>query len=200
MPPTQATARPRPHTGRRRNEEVRRAILRATLRLLGEANEGVPSIEAIAGAAGVGKQTIYRWWTSKAAVIAEAMTEYAQVQVPPSDTGDVSRDLETFLVATFRNGRDPAVANALRAVMAEAQTDASAADVLGRYAAERRAALRAVFERAQTRGDLAPAADLSLLVDQAFGVIWYRLLIGHAPLGKADAVALTRHLVRQATP
>ena len=169
---TQAAPRPRPHTGRRRNEEVRRAILAAALRLLGEARDGVPSVEA--------------------------MTEYARLQVSPPDTGDVARDVEAFLVATFRSGRDPAVAGALRAVMAEAQRDPEATEVLRRYTAERRAALQAVFERGQLQGELAASADVTLLVDQAFGLIWYRLLVGHAPLTRTAAAALAKHLVLQA--
>ena len=177
---------------------MRRAILAAALRLLGEARDGVPSVEAIAAAAGVGKQTIYRWWASKAAVIVEAMTEYARLQVSPPDTGDVARDVEAFLVATFRSGRDPAVAGALRAVMAEAQRDPEATEVLRRYTAERRAALQAVFERGQLQGELAASADVTLLVDQAFGLIWYRLLVGHAPLTRTAAAALAKHLVLQA--
>ena len=32
----------------------------------------------IAGAAGAGRQTIYRWWPTKGAVVAEAMARHAQ--------------------------------------------------------------------------------------------------------------------------
>ncbi len=64
----------RPHTGRRRNAAAREAILDATFDLLREQGTGGVTIDAIAEAAGVGRQTIYRWWPTKGAVVAEAMT------------------------------------------------------------------------------------------------------------------------------
>jgi AcrR family transcriptional regulator len=195
---TAQTTHRRLHTGRRRNEEVRRAILDAALRLLRDTRGGTPSVEAIAAEAGVGKQTIYRWWSSKAAVIAEAMTGLARVQITATDSGDLSRDLEAFLIATFRNARNPAIAAALRALMAEAQSDVHASGVLRAYTAERRAALQELFERSKARGEIGDAVDVSLLVDQAFGVIWYRLLVGHAPLTRTAAIALANRLVLQA--
>ena len=44
---------------------------------------------------------------------------------------------------------------------------------------------------------LAPPAhaDLDLLVDIAYGVLWYRLLIGHAPLDERAARDVAAHLV-----
>ena len=83
----------RPHTGRRRNEAARRAILEAALDLLTGSDGTTITIDALAAAAGVGKQTIYRWWPSKAAVLAEAMTQRARAQVPTADTGSLVGDL-----------------------------------------------------------------------------------------------------------
>src|SRR6201995_2352035 len=54
----------RPHTGRRRNEAARAAILTATVDLLRDRGLDSLTIDAIAQAAGVGRQTIYRWWPS----------------------------------------------------------------------------------------------------------------------------------------
>ena len=62
--------RKRPHTGRQRNEAARTAILDAAMALLGTARF---TADEIAREAGVGKQTLYRWWPSKAAVVAEAI-------------------------------------------------------------------------------------------------------------------------------
>ncbi len=64
-----------PRSGPVRSEAARRAILEATAALLAERGYDHLTIEGIAAAAGVGKQTIYRWWSSKGAVIAECLLE-----------------------------------------------------------------------------------------------------------------------------
>jgi AcrR family transcriptional regulator len=83
--------------GRRRNKQCHQAILEATLKLVTERGYPAVSIEAIAAAAGVGKQTIYRWWSSKASVVFEALSNSIVVSNPPIDKGNVQADLEEFL-------------------------------------------------------------------------------------------------------
>lgn len=187
----------RPHTGRRRNEAARRAILEGALELLACSDSTPITVDALAAAAGVGKQTIYRWWPSKAAVLAEAMTQRARDQIPIADSGTLVGDLKPFLAATFRNASFRPVSRALRTVMAEAQSDPQAADVLQTYAAERRLALRALLERAVARGEIGADTDLDLIVDQAFGFVWYRMMVGHAVLNSRASAALAEGLVRQ---
>ncbi|MEE1738469.1 TetR/AcrR family transcriptional regulator [Streptomyces sp. BE147] len=59
----------------RRSDRSRRAIYDAALALVGETGYARTTIEGIAARAGVGKQTIYRWWPSKAAVLLEAFLD-----------------------------------------------------------------------------------------------------------------------------
>ena len=59
--------------GRPRSEAARQAILTAAQEELLARGVGELTIEGIAARAGVGKQTIYRWWPSKADVVLEAM-------------------------------------------------------------------------------------------------------------------------------
>lgn len=84
-----------------RSEAARQAILQAAIEMLAERGYDHLAIEGIASRAGVGKQTIYRWWKSKSAIIAEALLEGMilgeRLEVP--DTGDVRRDLTTWLHA-----------------------------------------------------------------------------------------------------
>ncbi len=58
-----------------RSEAARLAILDAAVALFAERGYDHLTIEGIARRAGVGKQTIYRWWSSKGDVIAEAILE-----------------------------------------------------------------------------------------------------------------------------
>ncbi|WP_232667068.1 TetR/AcrR family transcriptional regulator [Pseudonocardia sp. TRM90224] len=191
-------AGPRSHTGRRRNEAARRAILDA----IGAAIEAGASldqltIDRIAADAGVGRQTIYRWWPSKGAVLAEAMTETARRLAPRPESGSLDADLHRFLVSTFEvAGREPA-AGLLRSVVAEAQRDAATAAALAEFAAARRAELAAIVEAARGRGELDPAADAELLAEQALGVLWYRLVVTGAPVDGEVARRLAEVLVAQ---
>jgi AcrR family transcriptional regulator len=191
------TDRSRRHTGRRRNDEAREAILEAAATLLAGPDGMAVTIEAIAAAAGVGRQTIYRWWPSKGAVLLDAMTERAAVEVPVPDQGSLLDDLRWFLTATFRSAT--AAAPVLRGVMAEAQRDPHAAELLVGFTGRRRAALRELIGRSRARGEVAEHADVELLVDQAFGVLWYRLLTGHGELTDAAAERLAVSLAGQAT-
>lgn len=185
----------RRHTGRRRNAAARDAILDVTLELLLTRGTAGLTIDAIAEAAGVGRQTIYRWWPTKGAVAAEAMARQARVTVPARDTGSFSEDLTRFLIDSFAGLEEPGMGRALRQLVSAAQADEHVAEVLADFTAQRRATLRALFEQGCAGGDLPAHADLDLLIDIAYGVLWYRLFIGHAPLDERAARNLAAHLV-----
>ncbi|NEE39299.1 TetR family transcriptional regulator, partial [Streptomyces sp. SID7982] len=88
----------------------------------------------------VGKQTIYRWWPSKAAVLmdafldlagrsaegagagGEAQSDEAAQGIP--DTGDLVADLKLVLRATVDELNDPALEAPTRALTAEGIVDA----------------------------------------------------------------------------
>jgi AcrR family transcriptional regulator len=188
----------RPHTGRRRNDAAHAAILDATFRLLSGPGTEALTIDAIAAEAGVGRQTIYRWWPSKGAVVADALARHAQVLVPERDTGSFTGDLAAFLTDSFAGLENEVLADRLRQIVAEAQRDEHVAQVIADFTAVRRAALRALLERGQNAGELAADADLDMLVDMTYGVLYYRLLVGHAPLDEKAARSLAAELTRSA--
>lgn len=189
---------PRPHTGRRRNDAARTAILDAALDLLTGPDPTTATVDTIAAAAGVGKQTIYRWWPSKGAVLLDAMTERASQAVPAPDTGTLDGDLAAFLAATFAGVTTANAAAVLRLLVAEAQRDPSTARLFRAFTQRRRDALRSVIARHQ--GESLTASAVDLLVDQAFGLLWYRLLTGHGELTSDTATQLAAGLLRQAGP
>ncbi len=81
--------------------------------------------------------------------------------------------------------------------MAEALRDPAVAETLGRFTAERRVRLRQILERGRLRGELGREASLDLMVDQAYGLLWYRVLVGNAPLTADTAAQLASALIRQ---
>lgn len=80
-------------TPRRRSEKSRLAIVGATREMLLERGFDKLSIEAVAARAGVGKQTIYRWWPSRHALVADVILDYAdRILRPIADTDDLTAD------------------------------------------------------------------------------------------------------------
>jgi AcrR family transcriptional regulator len=79
---------------RRRSEKSRTAIVTATRELLLERGFDGLTIEAVAARAGVGKQTIYRWWPTRPALVADVMLEDAdKLLASVNHTGDLAADL-----------------------------------------------------------------------------------------------------------
>ena len=69
----------------RRNSKSHEAILEATVKLLGSSGYVDFSIEKVASQAGVGKQTIYRWWSSKADLVLEVWRDRLLPPLAPYD-------------------------------------------------------------------------------------------------------------------
>jgi AcrR family transcriptional regulator len=114
----------------RRSERSRRAIYAAALALVSETGYPKTTIEGIAARAGVGKQTIYRWWPSKADVLLEAFLDLGEQAAERSagpgqeasgipDTGDLAADLKQVLRATVDELLNPAFEAPARALTAE---------------------------------------------------------------------------------
>jgi AcrR family transcriptional regulator len=140
------------------------------------------TIEAIAARAGVGKQTIYRWWPSKADVLLEAGAAKADLYVPVTDHGSYRGDLRAFLEASYALGNLPQLAGVLRALMAEAQLDREFGERFRvSFLERRRDALGVITSRARERGDLPDHPDPAIVADIVFGVIWYRTLATRRP-------------------
>ena len=98
---------------RRRSEKSRTAIFSATRELLLERGFDRLSIEAVAARAGVGKQTIYRWWPSRHALVADVILEDAdKILRPIKPTDDVTADICRWavnLAATLTTARGNAM-------------------------------------------------------------------------------------------
>jgi AcrR family transcriptional regulator len=84
--------------GRRRSEKSRTAIVTATRELLLERGFDGLSIEAVAARAGVGKQTIYRWWPSRNQLVADVLLDDADtILASVGHTDDLAADLVAWV-------------------------------------------------------------------------------------------------------
>jgi len=191
MPPTQQSTRSdangtesevRPVRGRPRSEDSHEAVLGAVLEILDKEGYGAVTIEGVARHAGVGKQTIYRWWKSKAELVLEAYANHSASKLPMPDKGDVTADLESFFCGAFKRLNDIS-GPTMRGLMADAVHDPEFLQILRDVLiAKRRNALVQVLERGVARGDLRADADLNVMTDMLLGAVWYRLLVQHAKL------------------
>ncbi|RKI48629.1 TetR/AcrR family transcriptional regulator [Corallococcus sp. AB004] len=174
----------------RRSERSRQAILTAAVELVGEVGYARLTVEAIAARAGVGKQTIYRWWPSKGAVVLDAFVELSGGNQPAAlpDTGNLKADLRVVLRATVQELTDPRFELPSRALTAESQSDPALAQQF--VEAVLRPHLRAVQERlrsAQQAGQVAKGVDLDVAVELLVGPLFHRWLLRTAPLTSAYA-------------
>lgn len=170
----------------RRSRRSRDAILAATMDLLGEVGYDRLTMEAIAARAGAGKQTIYRWWSTKRALVLEAFrhlnaSQDEALELP--DTGDIDADLKVVMRGIADEGNDPRYEGPTRALIAESQHDTEFAEeardtflMPGMRATKDR--LRLAREAGQVRAD----ADLDLVVELLFGSVHHRWLHRTAPI------------------
>ncbi|MCT2541825.1 MULTISPECIES: TetR/AcrR family transcriptional regulator [Streptomyces] len=128
--------------GRPRSESARAAVLHAVDDLLVEVGYAALTMKGIAERAGVGRQTVYRWWSNKAEVLYEASAIDARHELSVSSSGDPRKDLKAYLDALVAFLSRSHAGAAYRALMGEAQHDADVAalltsrDILGESAAE----------------------------------------------------------------
>ncbi|WP_308798262.1 TetR/AcrR family transcriptional regulator [Agromyces silvae] len=186
--------------GAARSEAARLAILRATAHQFAERGYDHLTMEGIAAEAGVGKQTIYRWWPSKGALVAECLLE--GVLMPdhflPPDTGDVRADLTAWLVEVLTFIGDERNEALLRSLVAAASENAE----VGRRLDESifsGSALVTRLEAAVEASDLRPDAPIPEIIEALVGALVFRVLT-RTPVSPGLADRLVEAVVGPAAP
>lgn len=171
--------------GRPRCERARQAILSSTLKFLEAKENGFAdlTIEHVAAEANVGKATVYRWWPTKAALVADAFASSVTQKLRFPDTGSVREDMSRQmcqLVKILRSRRGHIVS----VILAAGQSDATLIGAFReRFLKPRRAEAYATLRRGIGRGELPANIDLDLVLDALYGPIYMRLMIRHDSLG-----------------
>ncbi|MFD8549293.1 TetR/AcrR family transcriptional regulator [Streptomyces sp. NPDC059649] len=187
----------------RRSERSRRAIFDAALTLVGEVGYDKLTIEGIASRAGVGKQTIYRWWPSKAAVLLDAFTAGADEDYEKGlpDTGDLAADLKTVLRATADEFNDHAFQAPYRALAAAGASD----EELSRTFVARllEPGIRVYVDRlrkAQEAGEVAADVDVRVAAEMVLSPFSQRWLMRTGALTHAFVDTLVDQALRGLRP
>ncbi|GAA0580511.1 TetR family transcriptional regulator [Kribbella sandramycini] len=153
-------ARPRPRVEGGREEE----ILEAAVSVLAELGYDRLTMDAVATAAKASKATLYRRWSTKADLVADAISRSKGCPLPEDvDTGSLRGDLiaQSCGVGGFTDEMPMSViAGLITALHRDADLQKAFQE---RFLAPRIAISAGVYARAAARGEIAPDADVELL-------------------------------------
>jgi AcrR family transcriptional regulator len=153
--------------GRPRDPGIDRRIALAALDLFGELGWAGFAMEVVAKRAGVGKASLYLRWSTKEALLTDALTN-GLPKISDVDTGTLPGDLVELAVQVLGLYTGPASRAALRLTL-EAGAIPGVAE---HYAAMRTAqtlAARAIVRRGIDRGEVPTGTSVTLLLDTLIG-------------------------------
>jgi AcrR family transcriptional regulator len=168
-----------PRTGRPRDEGREQAILDAAVDLIAEVGYEAMSVESVAARAGVSKATIYRRWSGKTELVAEAMRRmHDDPDADPDDTGSLRGDLLALAQTTF--AKMSGVDGGLMCGLAFAvRSDAELGQALDRHKQVYRDRVTdLLISRAKARGEISADTEVPTLMDVAAGVSLLQLMSG----------------------
>jgi AcrR family transcriptional regulator len=187
--------------GRPRRAATDDAITKATRALLAERGFQATTIEAIADRAAVGRNTIYRRWSSKEELIADSLRELT-IDFDARPEGDLYSLLLEWLRDFARTFSDPLLGRLLATVLGELQRNPVFADVYAdRVVRPRRSALVGRLTEARERGELRADVDVEHVADLLGGPLLLRLLpLGLPPLSETYVEDLLETVWRGISP
>lgn len=178
--PTTTTGPPR-RRGRPRDPALDTAILDAAREVIAERGYTGASMDEIARTAGVGKDTLYRRWDSKQALVIQLLTTMADEHVPFREVdGDPAHALFLFLRDIVRVNVETGLGAVIAGVVGEAGRNPELAAVFQQYWHDRRQVSARVV-----RAVVGPDPDdreLERILDHLLGSIYYRLLLTGDPV------------------
>jgi AcrR family transcriptional regulator len=172
-----------------RAEAREQAILDAALELIREVGYDRLSMDALAERAHAGKATIYRRWTGKAQVVAEAIRRRKSAHEVDPDTGSLRGDLLGALghMCTSLSLDEPIVAG----VMSAMRTDPELAALMRTQVINADGKFDVIVQRAIGRGELPSGATADPINEVGPAVVMMRLVFR----GQLLDDAFTAHLV-----
>lgn len=169
--------------------------------LLAERGLAGLTMDAVAERAGVGKATVYKWWSSKGVLALDALLRQVDDDVRVPDTGDLAADLTEHIQRLVVFLRDTVGGRTVTELIGQGQQDpATAAAVRDAWIAPRRRGASQRIDTALARGELRPGLDGDLVLDLLYGPVYYRLLIGHGELSDDLPAALVDAALRGVAP
>jgi AcrR family transcriptional regulator len=165
--------------GRPRDAQLHVAILAATRELLATGSYAELSMESVAARARVGKKTLYRRWSSKAPLVAEAVLQAygGSGSFPVADTGDIREDLRSWLDEHAEFLAEPPNAALVRALIAAAAASPlDGAALYQQLSAPQHAGLLTRLRQAVDEGQIRTVTDLDAVADALIGTLLFHAL------------------------
>jgi AcrR family transcriptional regulator len=166
--------------GRPRDGRLHRAILDATRELLTTCSYAELSMESVAARAQVGKKTLYRRWSSKAPLVAEAVLEAygGSGSFPVAETADIQADLQSWLdehADFLAEAPNAALVRAL--IAAAAARPADGEDLYQQLSAPQLVGLTTRLRHAVEGGELRADADIDAVANALVGTMLFHALM-----------------------
>ena len=185
MDPKSALAE-EPVRGRPRDPSRDEAIIDATIDVLVRDGYDRLSMEGVAAAAGVGKTTVYRRWSSKAELVIDAMATLKPA-IDSIDTGSLEGDIE-LLIATACSPRSQRLQQVMVSVCSALPREPDLLEAFRiRFTEPRIARIANMLERARGRGELGPQVDVAMAASLVPSLMLQRALMTGEPAGRAYA-------------
>ncbi|PZD73584.1 putative HTH-type transcriptional regulator [Acaryochloris thomasi RCC1774] len=183
--------------GRPRSVQSEQAILQATLELLGEVGFDGMSMDAIASRARVGKTTIYRRYSNKEELVADAI-ERIREDITIPDTGSLERDIDILIENAAQITLSPVGRQTVALIISSASSNPKFAEIYrDKYLQPRRSAFAEVLERAKQRKEVRQDLDPWLVFDMMSGIMLHALLFLPKSESWIDYVRRAVHLLIQ---
>ncbi len=155
------------HAGRPRDPEVDRRVADAAVALFGEAGWAGFSVEAVAKRACVGKASIYLRWTTKEALLVDALRRRVGT-IAEVDTGSLRGDLVKLACQMLDLYLGDAGRAALR-LRLEGDLIPGLAEQLNALQTSQVLAARGIVRRGIRRGEIPEGTSITLLLDTLVG-------------------------------
>jgi AcrR family transcriptional regulator len=187
--------------GATRSEKARLAILRAASELVVIDGYEHLTIEGIAARAKVGKPTIYRWWPSKGALLAECLVDEMLMpeEFTPPKTDDVVADITTWLLEIIRFVNRDRNAVLLKSLVAAAVANPDVGTQLSRHLGASPDSVDGRLRAAVASGQLVPDAPIQHITEFLLGAIVIRI-VSDTGFVDADAAIFVRIVLAGSLP
>jgi AcrR family transcriptional regulator len=171
-------------------------ILDAAVDLLNQVGYDRLTMDAVAAQAKAGKATLYRRWSTKAALVVDAILRSKEtLQAPETDTGSLRGDL--IAMACGHGGLcDERTSHTMAGVITALHHDPDFAEEFRtRVVLPKLEVGRRVFERARARGEITADLDLDLFAPALAGIVLHRSFVLGLPVDEKTVARVVDEII-----